>query len=158
VFFPLDRAKETAPCPANARQTTLCNQALKPETGLQSAVSEPRRVQTWLRQRLAQTATHGGLLTGLYTATFCIRASFGVTLMLLSAYLTASSGMYGLVIALAPLSELVAPGRRRQRPLRAPPDPVERARLGRDQRGRTRVHGAILAHLAFNVLTASRPP
>lgn len=52
--------------------------------------------------------SYGGLLTGLYVASFCIRASFGATLVLLSAYLDTSNAVYGFVIAMAPLSELVA--------------------------------------------------
>lgn len=54
------------------------------------------------------TFSYGGLLTGLFTATFCIRASFGAAVVLLSLYLPPNQALFGLVFAITPLAELIA--------------------------------------------------
>lgn len=72
-------------------------------------MSGPGHVVTQAIERMRQGRfSYGGLLTGLYAASFCIRASFGATLVLLSAYLPTGNAVYGFVIATTPLAELVA--------------------------------------------------
>ncbi|MDX1611249.1 MAG: MFS transporter [Candidatus Thermoplasmatota archaeon] len=68
----------------------------------------PGRFERLLTGLMDARRSYGGVLTGLYGATFCIRASFGITVVLLSAYLPLPQAVYGFFIATTPLAELIA--------------------------------------------------
>lgn len=63
-----------------------------------------RLAQWWARLR----RSYGGVLSGLYAATFCLRASFGITVILLSAYLPLTQAAYGVFIATISLVEVLS--------------------------------------------------